>query len=95
MEDIKITEQESLDIIQKMIDKTRQGMFNGKPLLWFGYVLAIGIIVFNLLAFYVNEAWAENLVIFYLITLGVVLSLLPYLWKTGERNLMSVVIPIE
>lgn len=90
MEDKKITEQESLEIIQKMIEKTRQSMFNGKPLLCLGYILALGLIVFNLLAFYVNESWAENLVIFYLVTFVVaIISITIFMENRRKKSHVS------
>lgn len=41
MEDKKITEQESLQIIQQMLVQTRNNVVKGKVFLWIGYTLAL------------------------------------------------------
>lgn len=68
MEDKKITEQESLQIIQQMIDQTRKNVVRGKTFLWIGATLSIGSIAMGIvLWFNRTEAAMWGLCWFYVI----------------------------
>ena len=76
MEDKKINEQESLQIIQQMISQTRNNVVKGKVFLWIGYTLALLMAVsLACLIHWRNESMAFGIMWWLLVIYAVVIGI--------------------